>query len=93
MFVRIATRSSVVKAPIARSMAVRSFSVSAIQQKDVIQDLYLKELKAYKPAPAAKADDSQVKDLKLPAAPAAPQVDEDLAAQLEAYNKEPEESA
>ncbi|KAI8092921.1 ATP synthase complex subunit H-domain-containing protein [Halteromyces radiatus] len=91
MFARIATRSAALKAP--RSMAVRGFSVAAIQQKDVISDLYIKELKAYKPAPASKADEAQVKDLKLPPAPAAPQVDEDLAAQLAAYDAEPEEAS
>ncbi|CAO3616148.1 unnamed protein product [Cunninghamella echinulata] len=69
MFVRIATRSATIKAPIARSMAVRGFSVSALQQKDVVQDLYLKGLKSYQPSPAAKADESQVKDLKLPPLP------------------------
>ncbi|KAI8061171.1 ATP synthase complex subunit H-domain-containing protein [Gongronella butleri] len=89
MLARIATRSSALKA---RSMAVRSFSVASVQQKDVVQELYLKELKAYKPAPA-QVDESQVKDLKLPAAPAAPQVDADLAEQLAAYDKEPEEAS
>jgi hypothetical protein len=34
-----------------------------------------------------------VKDLKLPAAPQVPQVDEDLSAQLAAYDAEPEEVA
>ncbi|CAO3596730.1 unnamed protein product [Absidia cylindrospora] len=84
----IATRSAALKAP--RSMAVRGFTVSAIQQKDVLSELYIKELKAYKPA-ATGVDESQVKDLKLPAAPEAPQVDQDLAAQLSAYDAEPEE--
>lgn len=57
---------------------------------DVVQDLFIKELKGYKPAPAvswgkenqvlerhvlinhlqAAADESAVKELKLPAAPA-----------------------
>ncbi|SAM04559.1 hypothetical protein [Absidia glauca] len=91
MFARIATRSSAaIKAP--RSMVVRSFSVAAIQQKDVVSDLYIKELKAYKPTASASADESQVKDLKLPAAPEVPKVDEDLSAQLAAYDAEPEEA-
>ncbi|ORX49508.1 hypothetical protein DM01DRAFT_1409477 [Hesseltinella vesiculosa] len=87
MLARIATRSTAIKA---RSMAVRSFSVASVQQKDVVQELYLKELKGYKPT-ATKVDESQVKDLKLPAAPAVPEVDADLAQQLAAYDKEPEE--
>ncbi|SAL99658.1 hypothetical protein [Absidia glauca] len=86
----LATRSAF-KAP--RSLAVRGFSVSTIQQKDVVSDLYIKELKAYKPTASASADESQVKDLKLPAAPQVPQVDEDLSAQLAAYDAEPEEVA
>ncbi|KAI8333637.1 ATP synthase complex subunit H-domain-containing protein [Chlamydoabsidia padenii] len=92
MLARIANRSSAaIKAP--RSLAVRSFSVAAIQQKDVISDLYIKELKAYKPTASASVDESQVKDLKLPPAPQVPQVDEDLSAQLAAYDAEPEEAA
>ncbi|KAI9323851.1 ATP synthase complex subunit H-domain-containing protein [Dichotomocladium elegans] len=74
-----------------RFAAVRTIASTSIVQKDVVQELYLKELKGYKPAPV-KADESQVKDLKLPAAPAAPTVDADLAEQLAAYDKAPVES-
>ncbi|KAG0171147.1 hypothetical protein DFQ28_008654 [Apophysomyces sp. BC1034] len=90
---RIAVRSIAFKAPRVAMpvMALRSLSGSAVSQKDVIQDLYIKELKGYKPAPAAKVEEGQVKELKLPAAPAVPQVDADLAEQLAAYDKEPEE--
>ncbi|KAI9313155.1 ATP synthase complex subunit H-domain-containing protein [Dichotomocladium elegans] len=76
----------------ARAQVVRSIATTSVMNKDVVQELYLKELKGYKPAPAAKADESAVKDLKLPPAPAAPTVDADLAEQLAAYDKEPEEA-
>ncbi|KAL1930368.1 hypothetical protein VTP01DRAFT_10530 [Rhizomucor pusillus] len=72
-------------------MAVRSISGTSAMQKDVVQDLFLKELKGYKPTPV-KVDESQVKELKLPPAPEAPKVDEDLSAQLAAYDAEPEEA-
>ncbi|KAJ8658768.1 hypothetical protein O0I10_005494 [Lichtheimia ornata] len=75
----------------APSMAARAISTTAVAQKDVVQELYLKELKGYKPAPV-KADESQVKDLKLPPAPEAPKVDADLDQQLAAYNNAPEAS-
>ncbi|KAG2182984.1 hypothetical protein INT44_005965 [Umbelopsis vinacea] len=79
-------------------MAVRTFITPSMPvQKGmltklyVIQDLYLKELKNYKPAPVAKgSEEGQVKDLKLPAAPVAPAV-EDLTEALANYDKEIEE--
>ncbi|KAI9283098.1 ATP synthase complex subunit H-domain-containing protein [Umbelopsis sp. AD052] len=97
-FVRVATRSLVAapfKAamrPAVPVMAVRTFIIPSMPvQKDVIQDLYLKELKNYKPAPVAKgSEEGQVKDLKLPAAPVAPAV-EDLTEALANYDKEIEE--
>ncbi|CDS03183.1 hypothetical protein LRAMOSA00585 [Lichtheimia ramosa] len=89
---RIAFGSITTKTSLAaRSVAVRGIASSAVMNKDVVQELYLKELKGYKPAPV-KADETQVKDLKLPPAPAAPTVDADLAEQLAAYDKEPEEA-
>ncbi|KAI8886302.1 hypothetical protein K501DRAFT_213929 [Backusella circina FSU 941] len=88
---RIALRSVAFK-PAVPALAARSFSGAAVMQKDVVQDLFLKELKAYKPAPAAASEEGQVKDLKLPAAPAVPQVDADLAEQLAAYDAEPKEA-
>ncbi|CAO3685801.1 unnamed protein product [Umbelopsis vinacea] len=97
-FVRVATRS-LVAAPVKLAMrpalpvmAVRTFITPSMPvQKDVIQELYIKELKNYKPAPVAKgAEEGQVKDLKLPPTPAAPTVD-DLSAELASYDKELEE--
>ncbi|KAF9092627.1 hypothetical protein BGX23_004111 [Mortierella sp. AD031] len=70
--------SRVVAARPAAFMAVRSFTApSAPLMQDILKDLYIKELKGYKPAPEAKGADasSQVKEFKAPAAPAAPVVD------------------
>jgi hypothetical protein len=52
---------------------------------DLVQDLYLRELKAYKP-PTVKASDSegQVQKFALPQAPASPE-EADIASQLSAY--------
>ncbi|KAG0246172.1 hypothetical protein BGX31_004137 [Mortierella sp. GBA43] len=66
-------------------MAVRSFTApSTPVMQDILKDLYVKELKGYKPAPDAKGADasSQVKEFKAPVAPQAPTVDAaaDLAA-------------
>ncbi|KAI9255052.1 ATP synthase complex subunit H-domain-containing protein [Phascolomyces articulosus] len=89
---RIALGSIASKAPFTvRAMAARGVATSAVMQKDVVQELYLKELKGYKPAPT-KVDESQVKELKLPAAPVAPAVDADIAEQLAKYDAEPEEA-
>ncbi|KAI9480937.1 MAG: ATP synthase complex subunit H-domain-containing protein [Benjaminiella poitrasii] len=89
---RIALRSVSFK-PAVSSMAVRSISVSTIMQKDVVQELFIKELKGYKPAPVAADAESAVKDLKLPPPPAVPEVDADLSQQLASYDAEPEEVA
>ncbi|KAG2182176.1 hypothetical protein INT43_007103, partial [Umbelopsis isabellina] len=77
-------------------MAVRTFITPSMpllivcETTDVIQDLYIKELKGYKPAPVAQgSEEGQVKDLKLPAAPEAPKISDDLSAELAAYDEEP----
>ncbi|KAI1317332.1 hypothetical protein EDD11_008701 [Mortierella claussenii] len=83
------TQYGITRAAIARPavsvMAVRSFTApSAPLMQDILKDLYVKELKGYKPAPESKGADAstQVKDFKAPATPAAPAVDAsaDLAA-------------
>ncbi|KAG1407016.1 hypothetical protein G6F60_002504 [Rhizopus arrhizus] len=75
------------------AMAARSFSAAVVVKKDVLQDLFLKELKVYKPQPVAASDESIAKDFKLPPAPAVPEVDADISQQLAAYDAEPEEIA
>ncbi|KAF9909829.1 hypothetical protein EC991_008000 [Linnemannia zychae] len=77
--------SRIVAARPAAFMAVRSFTApSAPLMQDILKDLYIKELKGYKPAPEAKGADtsSQVKEFKAPVAPATPAIDAaaDLAA-------------
>ncbi|RDB17560.1 hypothetical protein Hypma_001001 [Hypsizygus marmoreus] len=73
---------------IARNVSrVRAFSSTTVARKDLIQDLYLREIKAYKPAPAAKdAHVGVVKSYTLPPTPKAPAIPTDLAAELSAYD-------
>merc|ERR1711939_952735 len=69
----------------------RALSYSAVAQKDLIQDLYLRELKGYKPPPVAKdAHVGSVKQFSTPSAPKAPAVlsGAELNAELEAYDKD-----
>ncbi|KAI8969988.1 ATP synthase complex subunit H-domain-containing protein [Mycotypha africana] len=88
---RMALRSVAVKSTLP-SIAARSYS-AAVMQKDVLQDLFIKELKAYKPQPVTAADEAPAKDFKFPLAPAVPEIDADLAQQLAAYDAEPEETS
>ncbi|KAK9765166.1 hypothetical protein K7432_006722 [Basidiobolus ranarum] len=75
------------RTPLASATVVRSFSSQAVQMKDVVQEIYLKSLKGYKPSTqAAGAEVGQVKDLKLPAAPEVPKINEDISAELAAYD-------
>ncbi|KAK9763033.1 hypothetical protein K7432_010662 [Basidiobolus ranarum] len=84
MFV-LATAS--LRTPLASSNAIRGFSSQAVQMKDAVQDIYLQALRNYKPAAqVAGAEAGQVKDLKLPAAPEVPKINEDIAAELAAYD-------
>ncbi|KAG9068406.1 hypothetical protein KI688_010674 [Linnemannia hyalina] len=81
---RLLTRVAVARP--ASYMAARSFTApSAPLMQDILKDLYIKELKGYKPVPEAKGADttSKVKEFKTPAAPAAPVVD--AAADLSAW--------
>jgi len=65
----------------------RPFSTTVVSRKDLVQDLYLKELKAYKPVPPAKdAHVGAVKTYSLPPAPKAPSLPSDLASELAAYD-------
>ncbi|KAJ7088568.1 ATP synthase complex subunit H-domain-containing protein [Mycena crocata] len=65
----------------------RTFSSSVAARKDIVQDLYLKEIKAYKAPPAAKdAHVGVVKAYSLPPTPKAPALPTDLASELSAYD-------
>ncbi|KAI0255577.1 ATP synthase complex subunit H-domain-containing protein [Lactifluus subvellereus] len=69
----------------ARSRA-RAYATSSAIRKDLIQDLYLKELKLYKAPSAAKdAHVGAVKPFTAPTLPSAPTLP-DLAAELAAYD-------
>ncbi|QIW95052.1 hypothetical protein AMS68_000570 [Peltaster fructicola] len=63
----------------------RTFAASAVARADIIQDMYLKELKGFKPAPIKASDaDAHVQKFKIPAAPASPE-DIDVAKELKEY--------
>ncbi|KAF2712296.1 ATP synthase H chain [Pleomassaria siparia CBS 279.74] len=58
---------------------------TAVRQVDLVQELYLRELKAYKPTPV-KAGDSEghVQKFAVPKAPASPE-ESDIASELKSY--------
>ncbi|KAJ7737869.1 ATP synthase complex subunit H-domain-containing protein [Mycena maculata] len=65
----------------------RTFTSSAAARKDIVQDLYLKEIKAYKAPPAAKdAHVGVVKAYTMPPTPKVPALPTDLASELSAYD-------
>ncbi|GAA5854209.1 hypothetical protein JCM9279_006180 [Rhodotorula babjevae] len=70
----------------ARPLA-RAFSSAPVARKDFVQELYLKELRAYKPKPAA-ATAGATKSYSTPSAPKTPEVPDAaaLAKELEAYD-------
>ncbi|KAJ9054229.1 hypothetical protein DSO57_1016865 [Entomophthora muscae] len=62
-------------------------STPFVSQQDLIKDMFLKELKAYKPASKVDISDlAQVKEFNLPTPPKAPKFDEDIASDLAAYD-------
>ncbi|WWC87095.1 uncharacterized protein L201_001981 [Kwoniella dendrophila CBS 6074] len=64
----------------------RSFSVSAIKM-DLVQDLYVNQLKAYKPAAkSADAHVGSVKSFNAPKPPTAPTLPSDLASELSKFD-------
>ncbi|KZV89472.1 hypothetical protein EXIGLDRAFT_721407 [Exidia glandulosa HHB12029] len=65
----------------------RKISTTAVARKDLVQDLYIREIKSYKPAPAVKdAHVGAVKDFAAPSAPKAPELPSNFAAELAAYD-------
>ncbi|THH07241.1 hypothetical protein EW145_g3518 [Phellinidium pouzarii] len=72
---------------LARLSQRRCISSSPVSRKDIVQDLYLSELRSYKAPPAAKdAHVGVVKSFHAPSAPQMPSVPADLAADLAAYD-------
>ncbi|KAG6907758.1 hypothetical protein DXG01_007512 [Tephrocybe rancida] len=77
-FLRLAARNA---------SRVRSFSSTTVARKDLVQDIYLREIKAYKPATIAKdAHVGVVKAYTLPPTPKTPTLPSDLAGELSAYD-------
>jgi len=65
---------------------VRAYATTSATRKDLVQAFYLKELRAYKPPPAAKdAHVGVVKASSAPSVPSAPALP-DLASELAAYD-------
>ncbi|EGP89617.1 unnamed protein product [Zymoseptoria tritici ST99CH_1A5] len=86
-----ASSQSLARAALRQNAATlrRSFiTPTAVRQADLVQDMYLKELKAYK-APAIKANDAegQVQKFAMPKAPASPE-EADLQNDLSAYEQQ-----
>ncbi|KAJ5648416.1 hypothetical protein N7490_004788 [Penicillium lividum] len=76
------TRAARQQVPVART-----FLTSAVRRADPVQDLYLRELKVYKPTPIKAGDaDAHVQKFVLPQAPASPE-EANLAAELSAYEQ------
>ncbi|KUJ08023.1 uncharacterized protein LY89DRAFT_691329 [Mollisia scopiformis] len=83
-----ASRSSIARVARQQASVVsrRTFiTPTAVRQADLVQDLYLKELKNYK-APAVKANDSEghVQKFSAPKPPKSPE-EADIANELKAY--------
>ncbi|KAL5525034.1 hypothetical protein ACEPAF_8903 [Sanghuangporus sanghuang] len=65
----------------------RHFASSSAARKDIVQELYLQELRTYKPPLAPKdAHVGVVKPLSIPPAPQPPSPPSDLASELAAYD-------
>ncbi|KAH7139376.1 mitochondrial F1F0 ATP synthase-like protein subunit Atp14 [Dendryphion nanum] len=67
-------------------VARRTFIVpTAVRQADLVQELYLRELKAYKPTPVKPTDaEGHVQTFAIPKAPASPE-EADIANELKDY--------
>ncbi|KAJ1821884.1 hypothetical protein LPJ56_003164, partial [Coemansia sp. RSA 2599] len=69
----------------ASRFAVRGFSASSASKKDLLQDLYLKEIRNYKPDAKASKADVTTKEFAAPKVPEVPKNDINLEADLKAY--------
>ncbi|KAF2723136.1 hypothetical protein K431DRAFT_283302 [Polychaeton citri CBS 116435] len=79
-----ASRQSLARAAMQTS-ARRTFAATTFRSADLVQDLYLKEIKAYKSPPLKAGDaDSHVQKFALPKAPASPE-EANIASELKAY--------
>ncbi|KAG9290951.1 hypothetical protein G9A89_011101 [Geosiphon pyriformis] len=64
----------------------RSLITTGPVAKDLIQGLYLKEIKAYNPPPLKQNATEEVKQLSVPPLPQPPTFDEDISADLASYD-------
>jgi len=81
-----ASRSSVARVARQSLVAKRTFiTPTAIRQADLVQEMYLRELKAYKPTPIKSTDsEGQVSVFHIPTAPKSPE-EVDIANELKSY--------
>ncbi|KAK6538764.1 hypothetical protein TWF694_010334 [Orbilia ellipsospora] len=89
-FVLRASRTILPRASAALRTQTRTFVVSVLRQSDIVQDLYLRELKSYKPAPAKPNDhEGQVRNWATPATAKVPDLgDATLSADISAYQSQ-----
>ncbi|KAK6527066.1 hypothetical protein TWF281_010260 [Arthrobotrys megalospora] len=82
-----ASRTILPRASAALQTQTRTFVVSASRRSDIVQDLYLRELKAYKPTPPKANDhEGQVRIWKAPAVASTPDLGEaSLTSDISAY--------
>ncbi|KIJ34911.1 hypothetical protein M422DRAFT_782655 [Sphaerobolus stellatus SS14] len=74
-------------AAVARTRLTRGITSSVVIRKDLVQDLYLREVKAYRPPPTPKdAHVGIVKSFAAPSTPQAPSLPSDFAAELAKYD-------
>ncbi|OJJ51521.1 hypothetical protein ASPZODRAFT_127605 [Penicilliopsis zonata CBS 506.65] len=67
------------------SVARRTFLTTVVRRADPVQDLYLRELRAYKPTPVKASDaEAHVQKFRVPQAPQSPE-EANLANELGAY--------
>ncbi|KAH9824849.1 ATP synthase complex subunit H-domain-containing protein [Melampsora americana] len=78
---------------LARSLSLhlpsqRSFTSSSISMKDFVQELYLRELKSYKPSPSIMSTQNQVREFTMPPTPSAPVLptSQDVAQELQSWD-------
>ncbi|KAE8348314.1 ATP synthase complex subunit H-domain-containing protein [Aspergillus coremiiformis] len=70
------------------SASRRTFLTSAVRQADPVQELYLRELRAFKPSPIKPGDaEAHVQKFSVPAAPKSPE-EANLADELKSYQSQ-----
>ncbi|KDQ17028.1 hypothetical protein BOTBODRAFT_223317 [Botryobasidium botryosum FD-172 SS1] len=78
---------SAFSARVARPQTSRAFSVNTVARKDLVQAIYVQELKGYKAPIAKDAHVGNVKEFSAPSSPTPPSLPTDLASELAAYEQ------